>query len=192
MIVVLYFIYLQCFWVLFLLTYFFCLFCIRYPDKGLDDNYCRNPDGRQRPWCFTTDPNTPWEYCNITVCGEHIFMFVCVWLNPLPFVMHVTEQSMPFCYWQCCCSVRVDKVWLTAAKFTASCTFHFTIPPLFLANAKEYTNTHSPTHTNRCRAPLPSLLGLALCYVFSDSQNVYFFPAPLAFCLLFYASSYVW
>uniref|UniRef100_A0A3Q0T1F7 Hepatocyte growth factor n=1 Tax=Amphilophus citrinellus TaxID=61819 RepID=A0A3Q0T1F7_AMPCI len=40
----------------------------RYPDRGLDDNYCRNPDGRQRPWCFTTDPNTPWEYCNITVC----------------------------------------------------------------------------------------------------------------------------
>ncbi|XP_053742446.1 hepatocyte growth factor [Synchiropus splendidus] len=40
----------------------------RYPDKGLDDNYCRNPDGRHRPWCFTTDPNTPWEYCNIKVC----------------------------------------------------------------------------------------------------------------------------
>uniref|UniRef100_A0A669BJV7 Hepatocyte growth factor n=1 Tax=Oreochromis niloticus TaxID=8128 RepID=A0A669BJV7_ORENI len=44
----------------------------RYPDKGLDDNYCRNPDGRQRPWCFTTDPNTPWEYCNITVCGDNV------------------------------------------------------------------------------------------------------------------------
>ncbi|KAG8012600.1 Hepatocyte growth factor [Nibea albiflora] len=40
----------------------------KYPDKGLDDNYCRNPDGRHRPWCFTTDPNTPWEYCNIKVC----------------------------------------------------------------------------------------------------------------------------
>uniref|UniRef100_A0A3B4ULC3 Hepatocyte growth factor n=1 Tax=Seriola dumerili TaxID=41447 RepID=A0A3B4ULC3_SERDU len=40
----------------------------RYPDKGLDDNYCRNPDGRHRPWCFTTDPNKPWEYCNIKVC----------------------------------------------------------------------------------------------------------------------------
>ncbi|KAA8590191.1 hypothetical protein FQN60_014125 [Etheostoma spectabile] len=40
----------------------------RYPDKGLDDNYCRNPDGRHRPWCFTTDPNTHWEYCNIKVC----------------------------------------------------------------------------------------------------------------------------
>lgn len=40
----------------------------RYPDKGLDDNYCRNPDGRQRPWCFTTDPHTPWEYCSIRTC----------------------------------------------------------------------------------------------------------------------------
>ncbi|XP_011474510.1 hepatocyte growth factor [Oryzias latipes] len=40
----------------------------RYPDKGLDDNYCRNPNGRHRPWCFTTDPNTPWEYCTIKVC----------------------------------------------------------------------------------------------------------------------------
>uniref|UniRef100_A0A7N8YM71 Hepatocyte growth factor n=1 Tax=Mastacembelus armatus TaxID=205130 RepID=A0A7N8YM71_9TELE len=44
----------------------------RYPEKGLDDNYCRNPDGRHRPWCFTTDPNTPWEYCNIKVCGNNM------------------------------------------------------------------------------------------------------------------------
>uniref|UniRef100_A0A8C2WTF0 Hepatocyte growth factor n=1 Tax=Cyclopterus lumpus TaxID=8103 RepID=A0A8C2WTF0_CYCLU len=43
-----------------------------YPDKGLDDNYCRNPDGRHKPWCFTTDPNTPWEYCNIKVCGNNV------------------------------------------------------------------------------------------------------------------------
>ncbi|XP_056138083.1 hepatocyte growth factor [Lampris incognitus] len=44
----------------------------RYPDKGLDDNYCRNPDGRHRPWCFTTDPHAPWEYCNIKVCAEAV------------------------------------------------------------------------------------------------------------------------
>lgn len=56
-----------------------------YPDKGLDDNYCRNPDGRHRPWCFTTDPDTPWEYCNIKVCGKCVF--VCVWLHTL--VIHV-------------------------------------------------------------------------------------------------------
>lgn len=40
----------------------------RYPGKGLSDNYCRNPDGRQRPWCYTTDPNVPWEYCRIKEC----------------------------------------------------------------------------------------------------------------------------
>ncbi|MBN3295258.1 HGF factor, partial [Amia calva] len=40
----------------------------RYPDKGLKDNYCRNPNNRLRPWCFTLDPKTPWEYCSIKVC----------------------------------------------------------------------------------------------------------------------------
>lgn len=40
----------------------------RHPDKGLQDNYCRNPDGRHRPWCYTTDPDAPWEYCDIKVC----------------------------------------------------------------------------------------------------------------------------
>ncbi|XP_055761631.1 hepatocyte growth factor-like [Salvelinus fontinalis] len=40
----------------------------KYPDKGLNDNYCRNPDNRLRPWCYTLDPQTPWEYCNISVC----------------------------------------------------------------------------------------------------------------------------
>uniref|UniRef100_A0AAV2KWI9 Hepatocyte growth factor n=1 Tax=Knipowitschia caucasica TaxID=637954 RepID=A0AAV2KWI9_KNICA len=42
----------------------------RYPDRGLEDNYCRNPDGRHRPWCFTTDPHTPWEYCHIRACDS--------------------------------------------------------------------------------------------------------------------------
>lgn len=45
------------------------VFC-RYPDKGFDDNYCRNPDGKPRPWCYTLDPNTPWEFCSIKTCGE--------------------------------------------------------------------------------------------------------------------------
>uniref|UniRef100_A0A8D2ZJ23 Hepatocyte growth factor a n=1 Tax=Scophthalmus maximus TaxID=52904 RepID=A0A8D2ZJ23_SCOMX len=40
----------------------------QYRDKDLKDNYCRNPDNRPRPWCYTMDPKTPWEYCNITVC----------------------------------------------------------------------------------------------------------------------------
>ena len=33
-------------------------------------NHCRNPEGRGRqPWCYTTDPNTRWEYCSIAQCS---------------------------------------------------------------------------------------------------------------------------
>lgn len=42
----------------------------RYPDKGLDDNYCRNPDGSERPWCYTTDPGREREYCRIRICSK--------------------------------------------------------------------------------------------------------------------------
>uniref|UniRef100_A0A663MQJ5 Plasminogen n=1 Tax=Athene cunicularia TaxID=194338 RepID=A0A663MQJ5_ATHCN len=31
-------------------------------------NYCRNPDGEPRPWCFTTNPTKRWEYCDIPRC----------------------------------------------------------------------------------------------------------------------------
>jgi len=34
-----------------------------------DHNYCRNPDNSQsQPWCFTSDPKTPIEVCNIDKC----------------------------------------------------------------------------------------------------------------------------
>lgn len=110
----------------FTLRLLYRMFWIRYPDKGLDDNYCRNPDGRHRPWCFTTDPNTPWEYCNIKVCGKLECMFVYVWLNLLAFVMHPKWKSMHVFAWVCLCCLRAREVWLTAPGFTTSCTFHFT------------------------------------------------------------------
>merc|ERR1719191_885507 len=32
--------------------------------KNLGDNsFCRNPDGSETIWCYTTDPNTRWEPC---------------------------------------------------------------------------------------------------------------------------------
>ncbi|KAL0967413.1 hypothetical protein UPYG_G00251930 [Umbra pygmaea] len=41
-----------------------------YPCKGLDKNYCRNPDSERMPWCYTTDPETRWEYCKVPSCGD--------------------------------------------------------------------------------------------------------------------------
>uniref|UniRef100_A0A663MT17 Plasminogen n=1 Tax=Athene cunicularia TaxID=194338 RepID=A0A663MT17_ATHCN len=40
----------------------------RYPCKGLDENYCRNPDGEKKPWCYTTNNSVRWEYCAIPHC----------------------------------------------------------------------------------------------------------------------------
>jgi len=40
-----------------------------YENANLIENYCRNPDG-EAGWCYTNDPNTRWEYCDIPTCGE--------------------------------------------------------------------------------------------------------------------------
>ncbi|MEE6522867.1 hypothetical protein FKM82_021515, partial [Ascaphus truei] len=42
----------------------------KYPDKFLDDNYCRNPDSSERPWCYTTEPGVEREYCQIHKCSK--------------------------------------------------------------------------------------------------------------------------
>ncbi|XP_056620632.1 plasminogen isoform X1 [Triplophysa dalaica] len=42
----------------------------KYPCKGLEENYCRNPDNERSPWCYTADPETRWEYCSVPVCGD--------------------------------------------------------------------------------------------------------------------------
>ncbi|XP_078658197.1 plasminogen-like [Branchiostoma floridae x Branchiostoma belcheri] len=39
-----------------------------YPSAGLEQNYCRNPDGEPGVWCFTTDPNSRWELCDVPSC----------------------------------------------------------------------------------------------------------------------------
>lgn len=40
-----------------------------YPNGGLGNhNYCRNPDNNDRAWCYTTDPKSRWEFCNVPDC----------------------------------------------------------------------------------------------------------------------------
>ncbi|XP_065945128.1 plasminogen-like [Magallana gigas] len=36
--------------------------------SSLPNNYCRNPDGEPGAWCYTTDPNSRWEFCEISQC----------------------------------------------------------------------------------------------------------------------------
>jgi len=39
-----------------------------WPEDGLTNNYCRNPDSNTRPWCFTTVTNPRWGTCTIPTC----------------------------------------------------------------------------------------------------------------------------
>ncbi|XP_066284011.1 uncharacterized protein [Branchiostoma lanceolatum] len=41
-----------------------------HPDAGLEENFCRNPDNKERPWCYTTDPTLRWDYCNVMECAD--------------------------------------------------------------------------------------------------------------------------
>ena len=34
------------------------------PNSGLEENFCRNPDGEPTIWCLTTDPTEKWEFCD--------------------------------------------------------------------------------------------------------------------------------
>ncbi|XP_052067900.1 plasminogen-like isoform X3 [Mytilus californianus] len=40
----------------------------QWPTGRGNKNYCRNPDEDDRPWCYTTDPDLRWEYCEIELC----------------------------------------------------------------------------------------------------------------------------
>ena len=42
-----------------------------FPDKTLEEaeNFCRNPDNEpDGPWCYTTNLEKRWEYCDIPHC----------------------------------------------------------------------------------------------------------------------------
>ena len=41
-----------------------------FPNAGLEASYCRNPDDEPRAWCYTTDADKRWEYCEIPTCGD--------------------------------------------------------------------------------------------------------------------------
>jgi len=41
--------------------------------RGLEENYCRNPDGSEAPWCFTSVPEMRTALClQIKRCADDI------------------------------------------------------------------------------------------------------------------------
>ncbi|CAH1246529.1 LPA [Branchiostoma lanceolatum] len=43
-----------------------------YPSAGLEKNYCRNPDGEDAVWCYTTDPDERWDWCPVPKCASEL------------------------------------------------------------------------------------------------------------------------
>jgi len=41
-----------------------------YPDSGLEDNYCRNPEQNERAYCFTADGDR--EDCDVPICEDSL------------------------------------------------------------------------------------------------------------------------
>ncbi|XP_035682626.1 apolipoprotein(a)-like [Branchiostoma floridae] len=76
----------------------------KYPSSGLEENYCRKTEGWTEVWCFTTDPSTRYEICDVPVCvvghkrqgckggyirlGRH-----CIRLVPIPKSFVDAEQA---------------------------------------------------------------------------------------------------
>jgi len=61
-----------------------------YPDGSISatGNKCRNPDSNYHEgvWCYTTDPNTRWELCDVPLCpeeGECIYLGILRLSNTL-------------------------------------------------------------------------------------------------------------
>ena len=51
-----------------------------YHDYDDHENYCRNIRGDENNiWCYTTDPDTRWDFCKVPRCGKGIsnYSIIC-------------------------------------------------------------------------------------------------------------------
>uniref|UniRef100_A0A8C6XZ10 Kringle domain-containing protein n=1 Tax=Naja naja TaxID=35670 RepID=A0A8C6XZ10_NAJNA len=72
----------------------------KLPEKNLISNYCRNPDGEPRPWCFTSLLTKRWEFCNIPRCGK----------ESIPRLKTITPENYPCKYVKQLCHHLVTMV----------------------------------------------------------------------------------
>lgn len=72
------------------------------------NNFCRNPDGRGlSPWCYTTDADTRWEYCDIPLCNSLLPLYVYVIIGVCaPTLLLCVVLVIAMCCHFCCCTKR--------------------------------------------------------------------------------------
>ena len=65
-----------------------------HPDAGLEENFCRNPDNKERPWCYTTDAVWRWDYCDVVACaGKHHKFFTFPPCCPAKKLFHLLKNN---------------------------------------------------------------------------------------------------
>ena len=66
-----------------------------FPHAGLEANFCRNPDpsseDQGRPWCYTSDPDVTWEYCDVEKCQR---LEINLWEKILSWLFYLVTTNL--------------------------------------------------------------------------------------------------
>ena len=64
------------------------------------ENYCRDPSNKGRIWCFTTDPDVTWEFCNFHACTVvyHNNVHYCIFIITFYFLINYSNKLSKFFY----------------------------------------------------------------------------------------------
>ena len=55
-------------------------------------NYCRDPDGEGKPWCYTMDPEVRAEFCNVPLCRSLMPGMVLIYSE---YILHTDTVLSP-------------------------------------------------------------------------------------------------
>ncbi len=66
-----------------------------FPDGSASaaENYCRNPDGDNTHWCYTTNPSVRWGYCDVPWCDGNMPCNGVNVLLPMSSVLAVADKN---------------------------------------------------------------------------------------------------
>ena len=70
-----------------------------------EHNHCRNPDREAKPWCYTPDEDTRWEFCDIKDClacheGKMLAAYLYIYIYTyLDFISQVVDRSLRYRHW---------------------------------------------------------------------------------------------